>query len=318
MSRAVVLGNAKILKPGKLRWLRAIGWLIAMVVAVALIFSIVTALGFGIAAGLLGQPFSPAALREPGGVAAAFGYALGVVGAYAIYALMVYLGEQRRPSELAPRPMIPELVAGLAVGAGMMAIAVTIMGLAGWVTVAPQPVTGVWGAVGLSIESGGLEELLFRLVLFRLLWRVGGIWPALALSALIFGLVHLSNDNASLFAALCIAVEAGVMLATFYILTGRAWLSIGVHAGWNFTQGWIFGAAVSGTSGFAGGPLSTQPAAGVANWLSGGAFGPEASLAGLIVGCGFGAGLLWLAAKRGVLGGAADREPAPVVQEPVG
>ncbi|MBR0553656.1 CPBP family intramembrane glutamic endopeptidase [Stakelama marina] len=303
MARLVALGNAKVLKPGKLRWLRAIGWLIAMGVAVTLVFTIVTALGFGIAAGLLGQPFDPAALREPGGMAAAFGYSLGVVGALLIYALMVHLGEQRKPSELSPRWLVPDLLGGLAIGAGMMAIAVTIMSVAGWATVTPQPVRGIWGAVGLSVESGGLEELLFRLVLFRLLWRAAGVWPALALSALVFGLVHLTNENSSLFAALCIAVEAGVMLATFYILTGRAWMSIGVHAGWNFTQGWIFGAAVSGTGGFAGGPLSTQPVPGVPEWLSGGAFGPEASLAGLIVGCGFGAWLLWLAMKRGVLGG---------------
>jgi membrane protease YdiL (CAAX protease family) len=31
-----------------------------------------------------------------------------------------------------------------------------------------------------------------------------------------------------------------------YALTGRLWASIGVHAGWNFTQGYIFGAQVSG------------------------------------------------------------------------
>jgi membrane protease YdiL (CAAX protease family) len=41
-------------------------------------------------------------------------------------------------------------------------------------------------------------------------------------------------------------VEAGLMLASFYLLTGRLWMSIGVHAAWNFTQGWLWGARVSG------------------------------------------------------------------------
>ena len=47
---------------------------------------------------------------------------------------------------------------------------------------------------------------------------------------------------------LAIALEAGVMLAAAYLLTGRLWLSMGIHFAWNFTQGGIFGAAVSGRS----------------------------------------------------------------------
>jgi hypothetical protein len=56
-----------------------------------------------------------------------------------------------------------------------------------------------------------------------------------------------------------------------------------MHAAWNFTQGWIFGAVVSGTVDIAGGPLALRPAVGVPDLLSGGGFGPEASLAALLV-----------------------------------
>ena len=94
------------------------------------------------------------------------------------------------------------------------------------------------------------------------------------------------------------------MLAGFYILTGRVWAAIGVHAGWNFTQGWIYGAAVSGTSGFEGGPLDVEPVRGVSEIISGGGFGPEASFAGLLVGTSVGALTLWMAWKRGRLRGA--------------
>ena len=64
--------------------------------------------------------------------------------------------------------------------------------------------------------------------------------------ALIFGALHLANPHASMTAAVAIALEAGLMLAGFYLLTGRIWVSIGVHAAWNFTQGWVFGAAAVG------------------------------------------------------------------------
>ncbi|WNO54645.1 CPBP family intramembrane glutamic endopeptidase [Stakelama saccharophila] len=311
MTQAIALGEKRVLQAGKLRWLRSLGWMLTLWLGSILLFGIFAAIGFRIMAAILEQPFSPdimmRSIQEPGGLAAAFGLALGAVASLAGYALVVRLGEDRRASELALRPAWHELPGGLAVGAGMMAIAVAILGLGGWVDISAQPVTGIWGAIGLSVQSGAWEELAFRLIMFRLLWRAFGPWWALGISAFVFGLVHLSNPNASWFAALCIAVEAGVMLATFYILTGRAWVSVGVHAGWNFTQGWLFGAAVSGTGGFAGGPLLTQAREGAPEWLSGGAFGPEASLAGLIVGCGVGAALLWLAVRRGRLPAPAPR-----------
>jgi hypothetical protein len=49
-----------------------------------------------------------------------------------------------------------------------------------------------------------IEEVLMRLVIFRLIWRVAGVWPALLLTALLFGGLHLSNPDASAFAALCL------------------------------------------------------------------------------------------------------------------
>ena len=36
------------------------------------------------------------------------------------------------------------------------------------------------------------------------------------------------------------------LLAAAYMLTRRLWLCIGIHFAWNFTQGGIFSAAVSG------------------------------------------------------------------------
>lgn len=70
--------------------------------------------------------------------------------------------------------------------------------------------------------------------------------------------------------------------------------------GWNFTQGYVFGAAVSG--GELGLSIArSTPLAGVPDWLTGGAFGPEGSLPALLV-CGTIGGLaLWLAWKEGRL-----------------
>lgn len=67
------------------------------------------------------------------------------------------------------------------------------------------------------------------------------------------------------------------MLGSFYALTGRLWLSIGVHSGWNFTQGFVFGAQVSGGD-FGDSIAISSPREDMPGWLTGGAFGSEDSV----------------------------------------
>jgi len=143
-----------------------------------------------------------------------------------------------------------------------------------------------------------MEELITRAIILRLLMRAFGAWPALVLSAALFGVLHLGNPNSSWVAAAAIAVEAGLMLAAFYMLTGRLWVSIGVHAAWNFTQGWVWGAAVSGIA-VKESLFVSKPKPGAPQFLSGGAFGPEASLPAMIVGTGVAIVVLYWAWKRG-------------------
>ncbi|MBX3563675.1 MAG: CPBP family intramembrane metalloprotease [Sphingomonas sp.] len=295
---AVELGNARVLRPGKLLWLRAMGWMVAL-------FVLIVAFAALFANGMLrvGTAASGATFTRPELVPEPIKFT--VIALTAVLVLLLYRGavrfaENRRVPELSLREMPAELIGGLLVGALLMAGSIGLLWATGWAVVTPKPIAAILPAIRSSIQSGVIEEVVFRLIVFRLCWRAFGPWWALAISALLFGALHLGNPNATIFAAICIALEAGILLATFYILTGRIWAPIGVHAGWNFTQGWVFGAAVSGGSGgFNGGPLSTQPAAGVPEMLSGGGFGPEASLPGLLVCTAAGLSLLWLSWRKG-------------------
>jgi membrane protease YdiL (CAAX protease family) len=197
-----------------------------------------------------------------------------------VYGAAVGWAERRTVAELDLRPAARELLLGILTGAVAIAAIIAIQWLAGWVTIEPRRVDALALALRDSIRSGVVEEVLLRLVIFRLLWRAFGIWPALVIAASIFGLLHLANPDSSLFAALCLIAGEGIGIA-LYLATGRIWASIGMHAGWNFAQGWVFGAVVSGTNVIAGGPLTLRPGADVADLLSGGGFGPEASLAAL-------------------------------------
>ncbi|HEY6952095.1 MAG TPA: CPBP family intramembrane glutamate endopeptidase, partial [Bacteroidota bacterium] len=62
-------------------------------------------------------------------------------------------------------------------------------------------------------------------------------------------------------------------------LTRRLWFAVGVHMAWNFAQGGIFGIAVSG---FAAKGL-LQSAMSGPEFLTGGAFGAEASIIAVMV-----------------------------------
>jgi hypothetical protein len=140
------------------------------------------------------------------------------------------------------------------------------------------------------------EELLFRGILFRFVEGRIGTWGALMLSGLLFGAAHLPNPHASLWSALAIAVEAGGMLAAAYVATRNLWVPIGLHFGWNFAEGGIFGAGISGNSAPEGLLRSAMsgPSA-----LSGGEFGPEASLYAVVAGLSVTIVFMWLARRRG-------------------
>lgn len=268
----VTIESAGVLAPSKWRWLRGLGWMVALTVAIVVIFNAVaraTLLLLGSASGGAAGEKLVAAI-------------VGSIAILLIYRLAVGFGERRAVPELNLRRAPTDLLVGLAIGAAVLSAIVGTLWAFGWVVIDSKPIDGVALAFRDSIRSGVLEELVLRLVIFRLLWRAFGIWPAIAVSAAFFGAVHLGNPDSSLMAAACLIAGEGIGIG-LYLLTGRIWASIGMHAAWNFTQGWIFGSVVSGTSGIAGGPLATRPVAGVPELLSGGGFGPEASLAALVV-----------------------------------
>jgi membrane protease YdiL (CAAX protease family) len=278
MANGVVLGDAGILKEGKLRWLRALLWLAALAVLSILVFNLSADGSLRLSALLSGDVFTTRA-HAPS-PARLIAVVVGSIAMLACYAIAVALGERRAPREVALLPAIPELSVGVIVGGALIGAIVAIMWAAHWVTIGGTPVTHILESLKEAVQSGVIEESLMRLIIFRLLWRVMGVWPALLGTALLFGALHLSNPDATLFSAACLVAGEGIG-AGLYLLTGRVWMSIGMHAGWNFMQGWVFGAVVSGLDVFAGGPLQTRPVAGVGDMLGGGGFGPESSLASL-------------------------------------
>lgn len=213
-----------------------------------------------------------------------------------IYYGFVRLIERRDVTELSIPNAVNELASGAMIGAVLFSATIGILwmlgfykvsGLNGWTAMIPWLV--------LAIFSGVFEELLIRGILFRIMEESLGTWLALAISAVIFGFLHLANPNATLWGAVAIAIEAGILLAAAFIYTRRLWLPIGIHFAWNFTQGAIFGVAVSGNE--AKGLLQSTlsgPAL-----LSGGAFGAEASIFAVLICLAAGVYFVWKSHNQG-------------------
>jgi membrane protease YdiL (CAAX protease family) len=141
--------------------------------------------------------------------------------------------------------------------------------------------------LGFMIVVGFYEELVFRgyqVVNLSEGLNISGVsrekavWGAVIISSLIFGSMHVFNPDVGLLSILIVAL-AGVMLAFPFIITGNLSLSIGLHIGWNFFEGGIFGFAVSGMPSRT--PLLQIQQKGP-HFITGGSFGPEAGLMGLI------------------------------------
>ena len=138
--------------------------------------------------------------------------------------------------------------------------------------------------LSLFLLVGVVEEVIFRGILFRLIADKWNIAVGLTTSSLLFGLAHLGNPGATLWAALAIALASGWLFGMAYAYHQTIWVPIGMHWAWNYLEGGVFGCSVSGTP-LDYRPLITPKISGT-DLLSGGAFGPEASIICVAIGIG--------------------------------
>lgn len=180
----------------------------------------------------------------------------------------------------------PKTLGDLAAGIG---ITFVIMGLIfatewslGWLTLdgfawatdrAQNVVLNMLLFLLIFVFVGWNEELMSRGYHLQTIASGLGLPWGLALSSAIFGLLHLGNPHASWVGVVGIFL-AGIFLGYAFVRTGQLWLSIGLHIGWNFFEGVVFGFPVSGLSLY---HVTRVSIAGPDLW-TGGEFGPEAGL----------------------------------------
>lgn len=218
------------------------------------------------------------------------------VGVLVIYVFYVKLLERREVVELAPKGAQRYVARGILLGAALFCTTMLVLKLLDvWTYTGTYPLPALaYPFVG-AFFAGIVEEIVVRGLLFRILEEGLGSWIALVLSALIFGLLHAFNPGASAVSTAAIALEAGVLLAAAYMYARSLWFVMGIHFAWNFTEGGVFAASVSGTK--AQGVIGVQFAG--SDTLTGGAFGPEASLPAVLICLAAGITFIVLAQRSG-------------------
>ena len=171
--------------------------------------------------------------------------------------------------------MLKGIIKGGVIGVGCIAVCVGLIALTGGVSFSVGKISLVFLLYYILyfLVIAVFEELLFRSYPLFVLAETYPIWLAVGINGLLFGLVHAANPGFTWLGMLNISL-AGMLFSLFTIHYKSISWAIGIHLGWNFAQGILFGYKVSGTD--TPGLLIAKPTG--IYYLSGGTFGVEGSI----------------------------------------
>ncbi|MEO6828469.1 MAG: type II CAAX endopeptidase family protein [Acidobacteriaceae bacterium] len=176
-----------------------------------------------------------------------------------------------------------EFAQGVALGWGMVVAVFIVIVLGGSFYVRLSGSAQDWGKLVLQllILAGGslAAELAFRGYPFQKLIQATGPFTATVLAAVFFGLLRIETPGATP-AAMWVSGVAAILLSVAYLRTRALWLGWGLHFAWLASISLLFGQPLAGSRdasavvrSYVDGPT----------WLTGGEYGPEASLITLLV-----------------------------------
>jgi membrane protease YdiL (CAAX protease family) len=178
---------------------------------------------------------------------------------------------------------------------GLLGIGVPILLLVGvgWLALGAAP-EGSSLALGarllLFLAPAALwEELAFRGYPLTVLADTFGARAAVAVTSLVFGLIHLTNPGAD-WRSTTLVTLAGVWLGVVRLGTGSLWAAWLAHLAWNWTMAGLWHAPVSGVG---MGVVDWRLLDAGPDWATGGTWGPEG---GLFAALGMIGGTLWFGA----------------------
>lgn len=212
------------------------------------------------------------------------------------YRLYVKLVEKRPAFEVQRLGSGVETGIGFALGALLVVLTMLVILLAGSYNVESANASAtlihaffIFGLLAL------FEELAFRGILLRLFEEMLGTWLSIGVVACLFGAVHLVHEEATMLSSTAIALQ-DLVLSGAFVLTRKIWLSWGIHWGWNFAQDGVLGMPNSSVDVL---PSLLNSEVSGPTWVTGGVFGIELSVIGVVLNIVAGLVLVKFAIDRG-------------------
>jgi len=196
--------------------------------------------------------------------------------AYSLYTRFI---EKRKAFEISSKGGVREFGVGFVIALGLVGFMVVLMSILGYYKIEGYESVKIIADQFVRFSMGSfLEELIFRLILFRLVEELMGSWWALVIVSLLFGFAHIGNANATVWTSVAIMISDVLLIAAF-VYTRRLWMVWGIHMSWNFFQTGVFGMPNSGET------FKSWINASVdgPEWITGGSFGIEASYVAILI-----------------------------------
>lgn len=102
----------------------------------------------------------------------------------------------------------------------------------------------VFALICVTVQSSA-EELWCRGFMYERLHERYPLWFVILLNGSFFGLLHIANPGVSVLSIVDIII-CGIAFSLLRWYSGSIWIAMGVHAGWNYTQNYLFGLPNSG------------------------------------------------------------------------
>ena len=229
---------------------------------------------------------------EPGSALAQVQEGIGTLITILVVFAWVALFERRHIRTLGfrnPGKGVLRLLLGVVIGLAMISIPIVLLWASGAYVTAEPPAGGTGGVSVVPIillllitviAQGSSDEVLTRGFLVQSLGQKLPLVAVVLIQALIFVGVHGVLTQPLGFATIFLFA----VFAVFVVLReGSLWLVCGIHAGWNWALGNVFGLSVSGLEPKQNALLFLSADEGAPDWITGGALGTEGSAAAAIM-----------------------------------
>jgi membrane protease YdiL (CAAX protease family) len=191
-----------------------------------------------------------------------------------LYRLYTRFVERRKAWEISGEKLFGELGLGFLISFLLVGVTVGLMTLLGYYKIVSFGSAQILVNAIFRFGMGSfVQDIVFLVIIFKLTEEFFGSWIAIVLYAVFFGLLHIGNENATFWTIIGL-VLGSLILPAAYMCSRRLWLAWGIHFGWNYVQDGVFGMPNSGITKL---PSWITPAIEGPKWITGGAFGIEAS-----------------------------------------